>query len=88
MTPTETAAILRQYNKWLRGNKDGLQLESRMIRKAIDTAVEVLERDAALPTRVTPEQAPFYVRNYSNEAAEGYADGWNNCIKAMEKKSK
>ena len=44
MTPTETAAILRQFNKWLRGNKEGPQLESREIGKAIDTAVEMIER--------------------------------------------
>ena len=43
MTPAEVAAILRQFNKWLRGNKDGPQLESRMIGKAIDAAVEMIE---------------------------------------------
>ena len=44
MTPTETITILRQFNKWLRGNKEGPQLESREIGKAIDTAVEMLDR--------------------------------------------
>ena len=43
MTPTETTTILRQFNKWLRGNKDGPQLESREIGEAIDAAVEMIE---------------------------------------------
>lgn len=46
MTPTEVTTILRQFNKWLRGNKDGPQLESREIRKAIDAAVDMIERTA------------------------------------------
>ena len=44
MTPTETATILRQFNKWLRGNKDDPQLESREINQAINAAIEMIER--------------------------------------------
>ena len=44
MTPTETAAKLRHFNKWLRGNKDGPQLESREINQAINAAIEMIER--------------------------------------------
>ena len=44
MTPTEVTTILRQFNKWLRGNKEGPQLESREIGKAIDAAIYVVER--------------------------------------------
>ena len=44
MTPIETAATLRQFNKWLRGSKDGPQLESRMVLKAIGAAVETIDR--------------------------------------------
>ena len=44
MTPTEVTTILRQFNKWLRGNKEGPQLESREIGKAIDAAVEMIDR--------------------------------------------
>jgi hypothetical protein len=36
-----------------------------------------------MPERITPEQAPEDVRDYCEEAAEGYADGWNACVKAM-----
>ena len=44
MTPAETATILRQFNKWLRGNKDDPQLESREINQAINAAIEMIGR--------------------------------------------
>ena len=45
MTPTETAAILRQYNQWRRGNLEGQpQPDPREIGEAIDAAVEMIER--------------------------------------------
>ena len=45
MTPTETAAILRQYNVWRRGNLEGQpQPDPREIGEAIDAAVEMIER--------------------------------------------
>ena len=83
MTPTEVAATLRQFNEWRRGDEDIPQPDPRVIGKAIDAAVEMIERLAALPARITPEQAPDGVRDYCHEAAEGYADGWNACMKAM-----
>lgn len=88
MTPTETAAFLRRYNEWRRtDDRYGLPYpDPREIGEAIDAAVEMIERLAALPARITPEQAPAGVRDYCHEAAEGYADGWNACIKAMTEK--
>ena len=83
MTPTEVAATLRQFNEWRRGDEDIPQPDPRVIGKAIDAAVEMIERLAVLPARITPEQAPDGVRDYCHEAAEGYADGWNACMKAM-----
>lgn len=34
----------------------------------------------SLPERITHDQAPHV---YSQEAAEGYADGWNACVKEI-----
>ena len=49
MTPTETAAILRQFNEWSRGDEDIPQFDPREIGEAIDAAVEMIERmDGAL----------------------------------------
>ena len=50
MTPTETAAILRQFNEWRRGNLDRQPMpDPREIGEAIDAAVEMIERmDGAL----------------------------------------
>lgn len=44
MTPTETAALLRRYNEWRRGNLEGLpQPDPREIGEAIDAAIEIIE---------------------------------------------
>ena len=43
MTPTETAAKLRQFNDWRRG-ADIPQPDPREIGEAIDAAVEMIER--------------------------------------------
>lgn len=45
MTPTETAAILRQFNAWRRDLDDKFeQPDPREIGEAIDAAVEMIER--------------------------------------------
>lgn len=45
MTPAETAAKLRQYNQWRRGNLEGQPMpDPREIGEAIDAAVEMIER--------------------------------------------
>ena len=44
MTPAETAAFLRQFNEWRRGDDDIEQPAPREIGEAIDAAVEMLER--------------------------------------------
>ena len=85
MTPTETIAILRQFNEWRRGDEDIPQFDPREIGEAIDAAVEMIER---IPSRIIHKQAPGFVHEYSRESAEGYAHGWNACIKSITEKSK
>ena len=56
MTPTETAAILRQFNAWRRGDEDILQPDPREIGEAIDAAVEMIERLEAAESSVAWHQ--------------------------------
>ena len=44
MTHAETAAFLRQFNKWRRGDEDIPQPDPREIGEVIDAAVEMIER--------------------------------------------
>ena len=48
MTPTETAAILRQFNEWRRGDyapsEQPAPPDPREISEAIDAAIEMIER--------------------------------------------
>lgn len=44
MTPTETAAKLRVFNEWRRGDEDIPQFDPCEIGEAIDAAVEMIER--------------------------------------------
>lgn len=44
MTPAETAAILRQFNEWRRGDEDIPHPDPREIGAAIDAAVEMIVR--------------------------------------------
>lgn len=50
--------------------------------KAIETRVTGAQAQPApsVPERITHDQAPHV---YSQEAAEGYADGWNACVKKI-----
>ena len=44
MTPTETAAILRQFNEWRLGDEDLSQPDAKQITAAIDAAIGMIER--------------------------------------------
>lgn len=44
MTPAEVITFLRQLKEWRRGNENIPQLDARDIGKAIDAAVEMIER--------------------------------------------
>lgn len=44
MTPTETVAILRQFNEWRRGDEDIPQFDPREIGLAIDAAASLIKR--------------------------------------------
>ena len=89
MSPAQVAAKLQHFNEWRRGHHDDTaQPDPREIGEAIDAAVEMIDRLAALPARITPEQAPAGVLDYCHEAAEGYADGWNACMRAIKEETK
>ena len=96
MSPTKVIARLRRLAEDWRREEARLceqfgaivvpqSMRARQIKdtQAIYAAIEMIDRLAALPARITPEQAPDGVRDYCHEAAEGYADGWNACMKAM-----
>lgn len=44
MTPTETAATLRCYNEWRRGDEYIPQFDPRKLGEVIDAAVKMIER--------------------------------------------
>lgn len=49
MTPAEVAAILRQFNEWLRGDRyDIAAPTTREMGEAIDAAIEMIERTQEL----------------------------------------
>ena len=52
MTPTETATILRQFNKWRRVDEDTAQPDPREIGEAIDAAIAMIERLEAAESSV------------------------------------
>ena len=52
MTLNEVTTILRNFNKWRRGNENIPQLDAREIGKAIDAAVEMIERLEEVETSV------------------------------------
>ena len=69
MTPTETAAILRQFNEWRRGNLEGMpQPDPREIGEAIDAAVEMIERLEAAEKEVGSWKG--LAQQFGNEADE------------------
>ena len=56
MTPTETAAILRQFNEWRLGDEDLPQPDAKQITAAIDAAIEMIERLEAAESSVAWHQ--------------------------------
>ena len=48
--------------------------------KAIEARMTGAQPAPSVPERITHDQAPHV---YSQEAAEGYADGWNACVKKI-----
>ena len=68
MTPTETAAILRQFNEWRRGDEDIPQFDPNKIGAAIDAAVEMIDRLEAAESECL-EEARLNGRGSEREAA-------------------
>ena len=84
MTPTETAAKLRVFNDWRRGELDDLSMPNpREIGEAIDAAVEMIEsaeEDRALCDKLSdiPSRtgtARFYRNSRPAQLAEAMQDG-------------
>ena len=69
MTPTETAALLRQFNAWRRDFDDKIrQPDPREIGEAIDAAIEMIDRLEAAEADAL-EQARLNGMGASREAA-------------------
>ena len=69
MTPTETAALLRQYNQWRRGNLEGQpQPDPRKIGEAIEVAIAMIDRLEGAESDAL-EQARLNGMGASREAA-------------------
>ena len=72
MTPTETAAILRQFNEWRRGDEDIPQPDPCEIGEAIDAAVEMIERLERVEKALAELIADLEVRaRWDREAIQG-----------------
>ena len=89
MTPTETAAILRQLNAWRRCDKNIRLPDSRDIGEAIDAAIAMIDRLEAAEQmaqdylRIDGEKARIAQRL---EAAEKERDAMRAKVEAMEKR--
>ena len=71
MIPTETAAKLRQYNQWRRGNLEGMpQPDPREIGEAIDAAVEMIDHLDALRAELKAAHAMALIGVEWRELAE------------------
>ena len=79
MTPTETAAILRQYNQWRRGNLEGMpQPDPREIGEAIDAAIEMIERmEKQEPVCWTTNPPSGHYSRFRPEVDRWIENGWN-----------
>ena len=76
MTPAETAAILRQFNEWRRGDEDIPQFDPREIGEAIDAAVEMIERgeQETAAQRAKVERMTKRLRTILEEPKENMSD--------------
>jgi len=77
MTPTETTAILRQFNEWRRGDDEDIpQPASHKITAAIDAAVEMIERgeQETAAQRAKVERMTKRLRTILEEPKENMSD--------------
>ena len=91
MTPTETAAKLRQFNDWRRGDDEAIeQPDQREIGEAIDAAVEMIERLERVEKALAELIDDLEVRaRWDREAIQGVvscgASVYRNAKAALEK---
>ena len=93
MTPAETAAFLRQFNEWRRGDEDIPQPDPRVIGEASDAAVEMIDRleaaekDIAMKEEVIDSLAAVVKRlDAQCDAAEKERDVLNAKVERMEQR--
>ena len=76
MTTTETANFLRQFNEWRRGEGEDLQMPNpREIGKAIDAAVEMIDRLEAAESDAAHQKA---LADSALRVAEGWEEKCNS----------
>ena len=86
MTPAETAAILRQFNDWRRGDEDIPQPDPRVIGEAIDAAVEMIERLEAAEKERDALRSVLAEFQYGAAVANETIKALQAKIEAMEKR--
>ena len=87
MTPAETAAFLRQFNEWRRGDEDIPQPDPRVIGEAIDAAVEMIDRLEAAEKELAELRSSMKFRTSLIGRTEAERDALRAKIKQMEKQA-
>ena len=86
MTPAEVAAKLRAFNEWRRGDEDIPQPDPREIGKAIDAAVEMIDRLEAAEEDIALKEKVIDALGSELNAIANERDALRAKIEAMKKR--